>query len=123
MTFKFYGTFTVLIASLLLSGCATRLLIDSTAWNKKPFVTIVKVPTENDKEGVAELRPRIGKKTTKAQAQYVWDQFSKQLEELCEGSYQLDELKLNWQLFPRGILYPLLPFGPRLPLTVRFHCD
>jgi hypothetical protein len=110
-------------ASLLLSGCATHLLIDSTAWNKKPYVTIVKVPTENDKEGVAELRPRIGKNLTKAQKQSHTDQFVKQLEEVCGGSVEIDDFKLNWQLFPRGILYPFPPFGPRLPLTIPFHCD
>ena len=121
MTFEFYGTFTVLIASLLLSGCATPLLIDSTDWNKKPYINIVNVPTENDKQGVAEFRFPIGKNLTKLQRQYRKDQFLKQLEQFCEGSFQIDDSKLNWQLFPGGILYPF-PFGPRT-LTVRFHCD
>ena len=49
--------------------------------------------------------------------------FVKQLEEVCGGSVEIDDFKLNWQLFPRGILYPFPPFGPRLPLTVPFHCD
>ena len=120
---RFYGTFVVLVASLLLSGCATPLLIDSAAWNKQPYINIVKVPTENDKQGVAELRGRIGygEQLTKAQSQNRKDQFFKQLEQLCEGSYQIDDVKPNWQLFPGSIVFPL-PLGIR-SVTVRFHCD
>ena len=123
MMSRFYGTFVVLVASLLLSGCATPLLIDSTAWNKKPYINIVKAPSESDNQGVVEHRTRIGfgKYLTKAQSQYRQDQLVKQLEQLCEGSFQIDDFKPNWQLFPGSIIYPL-PFGVR-SVTFWFHCD
>ena len=113
----------LLCTCLVLSGCATPLIIDSAAWNKKPYINVIKVPTENDKQGVAELRGRIGygAHLTKAQSQSRQDQLVKQLEQLCGGSFQIDDFKPNWQLFPGSIIYPL-PFGVR-SVTFWFHCD